>query len=202
MGNQDSSATPPAVPLPGVWRFGDAVLDEQLASLKLGATDVELDRSGYDVLLALLRHAGEVVTKEELLEAGWPGRVVSENSLAKAIGRLRQALGQQGASIRAVHGYGYRLASTVSYQAAADDRASVRSHAGPELQEGDALPQRPRATPPRRSPPSRHAVIARCAVLSKPAMQVRAVRVMAWVSMVAPCRGMQGLSRPGLEPAT
>ena len=143
MGNQDSSATPPAVPLPGVWRFGDAVLDEQLASLKLGATDVELDRSGYDVLLALLRHAGEVVTKEELLEAGWPGRVVSENSLAKAIGRLRQALGQQGASIRAVHGYGYRLASTVSYQAAADDRASVRSHAGPELQEGDALPQRP-----------------------------------------------------------
>lgn len=143
MGNQDSSATPPAASLLGVWRFGDAVLDEQLAALTLGGAEVELDRSGYDVLLALLRHAGEVVTKEELLEAGWPGRVVSENSLAKAIGRLRQALRSQGASIRAVHGYGYRLASPVSFQPVADDRATVRSHAGPELKEGDALPQRP-----------------------------------------------------------
>lgn len=142
MGHQDSSATPPAGALPGVWRFGDAVLDEQLAALKLAGSEIELDRSGYDVLLALLRHAGEVVTKEELLEAGWPGRVVSENSLAKAIGRLRQALGSQGTSIRAVHGYGYRLASPVSFQPVADDRATVRSHAGPELQEGDALPQR------------------------------------------------------------
>ncbi len=143
VGNQDSSATPQGAPLPGVWRFGDAVLDEQQAALKLSGAVVELDRSGYDVLLALLKHAGEVVTKEELLEAGWPGRVVSENSLAKAVSRLRQALGPQGANVRAVHGYGYRLASPVSFQPAADERTAVRPHSGPDLYEGDAMPHRP-----------------------------------------------------------
>lgn len=102
--------------MPGIWRFGAVVLDERRASLRVDGVAVELDRSSHDVLLALLRHAGEVVTKEELLEAGWPGRVVSENSLAKAVGRLRQALGTQGAGIRAVHGYGYRLAAAVEFK--------------------------------------------------------------------------------------
>ncbi|WP_057657613.1 protein kinase domain-containing protein [Pseudoxanthomonas dokdonensis] len=142
MEHQDSSATPGA-PLLGVWRFGDAVLDEQQAALRLGGSSVDLDRSGYDVLLALLKHAGEVVTKEELLEAGWPGRVVSENSLAKAVSRLRQALGAQGASLRAVHGYGYRLATPVSYLPVNDSDAGTRPDTEPELHAGDALPHRP-----------------------------------------------------------
>ena len=91
---------------PGVWRFGAAVLDEQRAELRVAGTVADLDRSSYDVLLALLRHAGEVVTKDELLEAGWPARVVSENSLAKAVSRLRQALGADAGALRSVHGYG------------------------------------------------------------------------------------------------
>ena len=102
----------------GSWRFGAAELDAQVAALRVDGAAVDLDRSSYDVLLALLRHAGEVVTKDELLEAGWPGRVVSENSLAKAVGRLRQALGADGRAIRAVHGYGYRLATAVDYRPA------------------------------------------------------------------------------------
>ena len=103
----------------GVWRYGDCELDERVATLRVGTAAVELDRSSYDVLLALLRHAGEVVTKDELLEAGWPGRVVSENSLAKAVSRLRHALGPDGEAIRAVHGYGYRLAAAVAFHAVA-----------------------------------------------------------------------------------
>lgn len=141
MATQDSSRAPPSGP-PGSWRFGEAVLNEQQAELRIGGTAVELDRSSYDVLLALLRHAGEVVTKEELLEAGWPGRVVSENSLAKAVSRLRQALGDQGAHVRAVHGYGYRLAVPVSFQPASNEPAAIQPHASLRLQAGDALPQR------------------------------------------------------------
>jgi TolB-like protein/tetratricopeptide (TPR) repeat protein len=63
-----------------------------------------------------LLHDGEVVLKAQLLEAGWPGRVVSENSLAKAIGRLRQALGDpDGEVLATVHGYGYRLVPAVEF---------------------------------------------------------------------------------------
>jgi len=96
-----------------IWRFGSAELDEHDMRLTVGGGAVPLDRSGYDLLLCLLRHAGEVVPKEELLRVGWPGRVVTENSLAKAVGRLRQALGPDGASLRVVHGYGYRLVADV-----------------------------------------------------------------------------------------
>jgi DNA-binding response OmpR family regulator len=61
------------------------------------------------VLAVLLRHAGEEVGKERLLQAGWPNRIVHENSLAKAIGRLRQVLGEQGSLLETVYGHGYKL---------------------------------------------------------------------------------------------
>jgi len=133
--NRDSAEGPSSVQPPGIWHLGDAVLDEQQARLSVGGTVAELDRSSQDVLLALLRHAGEVVTKEELLEAGWPGRVVSENSLAKAIGRLRRALGPEGACVRAVHGYGYRLSARVRFRPAADGGVPARADADPGLLE-------------------------------------------------------------------
>lgn len=49
------------------------------------------------------------VDKKQLLEAGWPGRDVHETSLTKAIGRLREALGDDGWRVEAVYGLGYRL---------------------------------------------------------------------------------------------
>lgn len=140
---QDVSSSLPPQPQPGLWRFGKVVLDEQIAALRVGDAVVELDRSSYDVLLALLRHAGEVVTKDELLEAGWPGRVVSENSLAKAVSRLRHALGEDAGALRAVHGYGYRLAVPVRFHAVLPDTVSAYPHEAARLQAGDALPHRP-----------------------------------------------------------
>lgn len=101
----------------GVWRFGSATLRETTLTLDIGGHATALDQSAYLVLRALLLHAGEVVTKEELLQAGWPGRVVLDNSLVKAIGRLRKALGQAGdALLCSVHGYGYRIAVQANYE--------------------------------------------------------------------------------------
>lgn len=130
-----------AIPGTGIWRFGSVVLNETLAELQVAGRSLGLDRSSYDVLLALLRHAGEVVTKDELLDAGWPDRVVSENSLAKAISRLRTALEADGQTLKAVHGYGYRLAAPVSFTPALPQRADP-AHSEP-LREGAALPHRP-----------------------------------------------------------
>jgi non-specific serine/threonine protein kinase len=58
--------------------------------------------------------AGQVLGKDDLLDAAWPGRVVSENSLAKATSRLRRDLGDDaGAPLQSVQGYGYRSAGEV-----------------------------------------------------------------------------------------
>lgn len=103
--------TPSAAASPTGWRLGAIELDLLRATVRCGGREVRIERSGYELLRCLVERAGTTVSKEDLLTAGWPGRVVSENSLAKAIGKLRVALGDGEAElVQAVHGYGYRLA--------------------------------------------------------------------------------------------
>lgn len=98
-------------PLHGIWRFGRAELDAARGTLQVDGRAVALDRSSLRVLLRLLQQPGAVVGKDELLRCGWPERRVSDNSLPKAVGRLRLALQDpQGELLRVEHGYGYRLA--------------------------------------------------------------------------------------------
>jgi DNA-binding response OmpR family regulator len=98
----------------GVTRFGKVEFDAARGRLSAGGRHVRLDRPCAAILSTLLSEAGKDVEKDRLLEAGWPGRVVHENSLAKAIGRLRQTLGEDGPALETVHGYGYRLAADLS----------------------------------------------------------------------------------------
>ncbi len=93
-----------------VTRFGQVEYCAARKRLAVAGRVVPIDRSSAAILSLLLNQAGQEVDKDHLLAAGWPGRVVHENSLAKAIGRLRQALGSDGAALETVHGYGYRLA--------------------------------------------------------------------------------------------
>lgn len=95
------------------WRFGHVLFDEAGGKLAINGQAVEIDRNCAALLAALLRRADEPLGKDELLEIGWPGRIVHENSLAKAVSRLRQALGEDGARIEAVYGSGYRLTGPV-----------------------------------------------------------------------------------------
>ncbi|MFW1158678.1 transcriptional regulator [Vibrio parahaemolyticus] len=57
---------------------------------------LELNRSEYNLLLAFCDSHGEVIDKQALIELGWPGRVVGENSLAVAIMKLRKKLDSLG----------------------------------------------------------------------------------------------------------
>lgn len=70
----------------------------------------DLDHCAAAILALLIERAGTCVGKDELLEAGWPGRIVHENSLAKAIGRIRQSLNAHDLfTLEAVYGRGYIL---------------------------------------------------------------------------------------------
>ena len=93
----------------GVWRFGEAEFDEAQGSLSVAGQAVELDRNCAAILAMLLQEASREVAKERLLQAGWPDRIVHENSLAKAVGRLRKALGPDGDAIETLYGFGYRF---------------------------------------------------------------------------------------------
>ncbi len=57
---------------------------------------LDLRPQAFDVLRLLALHPGELVTKEELLAAVWPGLVVTDDSLVQAVGDIRRAFGESG----------------------------------------------------------------------------------------------------------
>jgi eukaryotic-like serine/threonine-protein kinase len=106
------------------WSFGPCVLDERTLELTVAGQPVSLDKHALDVLLHLLSHAGEVVTKEELLEAVWPASAGTEAALAACLARLQAAFGAgQPDIVKTVHGFGYRLAVPVSVETATGEAA-------------------------------------------------------------------------------
>jgi len=97
-----------------IWMFGQVRLDERTLQLTVRGQEIRLHRKPLLVLLHLLQHPGEVVTKDELAAACWPRRVLSDTVLTTTLNRLRQALGDESQEIiRTVHGFGYRLAAAV-----------------------------------------------------------------------------------------
>ncbi|MBZ5725298.1 MAG: winged helix-turn-helix domain-containing protein [Acidobacteriia bacterium] len=99
------------------WRFAQCEFDEFSRQLRVKGTAVDLESKPLEVLYQLLLRAGEVVTKEELLEAVWPGVSVVEGSLATAVSKLRKALGDDDPPIvLTVPRIGYRLAVPVQHK--------------------------------------------------------------------------------------
>jgi DNA-binding winged helix-turn-helix (wHTH) protein/Flp pilus assembly protein TadD len=98
------------------YRFGPFFVDRAGYRVLRGSDAVDLTPKLLDLLLHLLERPGTLVTKEELLEALWPGANVTENALAQAMSELRQALGDEAGSpqfIKTVARRGYRFIAPV-----------------------------------------------------------------------------------------
>ena len=122
------------------WLFESFRLDPVNACLWWGAEAVILTPKTFDVLHYLVRHAGRLVTKDELLDAVWPETAVSDAVVRMAISTLRKALADTAQTprfIATVPRRGYRFVAAVT-------RAEP--------------PVTPRAgeLPPMTSPPPRH----------------------------------------------
>ncbi len=127
------------------WRFGDCQLDGRTLELTVRGQLVKLEPKPLDMLMFLLRRPGEVLTKDELLEALWPGRVLTESVLTKCVAKLRQGLGDEAQGvIKTVHGFGYRLVAPVTVELHAAPSPVAESRSG--LCAGDQPPQRPQWT--------------------------------------------------------
>ena len=114
------------------WRLRDGEFAERQGIVRMGGRTTELDRSCQAVLTLLLENAGAPVSKERLLEAGWPHTIVHENSLAKAVGRLREALGEAGESLKAVYGIGYKLDAAILAPAPSAERPFAEADGAPK----------------------------------------------------------------------
>jgi predicted ATPase/DNA-binding winged helix-turn-helix (wHTH) protein len=103
-------------------RFADCVLDPARYSLVRDDVEQPLEPQVFAVLSYLVRNHGRVVTKDELLDAVWGTRFVSEASLTSRIRAVRAAIGDTGeqqALIRTVRGRGYEFVGEVTDTSAA-----------------------------------------------------------------------------------
>lgn len=90
--------------------LNDTVLDTQAETLTRSGALVPLRPKSFELLKFLVARAGQVVTKDELLDAVWPTVTVTEDSLTQAIRDVRKAIGDTHASlIRSIRGRGYLL---------------------------------------------------------------------------------------------
>ena len=92
-------------------RLGGRILDLHAQTLSdAQGQPVAMRPQAFAVLALLARHAGEVVTKERLLDAVWPGLIVTDGSIAQAVSDVRAALGEAGHElIRTIARRGYLL---------------------------------------------------------------------------------------------
>ena len=115
------------------YRFGPFVLDPARRRLLRGSEGILLPAPQIAVLLQLVSRAGEAVTKDSLIDAGWSGAALTENSLAQAISALRQVLGDAALGegpgrttyIETVRGVGYRFVAPVQLVDRHDDDPST-----------------------------------------------------------------------------
>lgn len=92
------------------WQFGAYELNEKRAELRRDGELLKIESKPLNLLMLLVRHPGEVITKNDLINALWPGGIASDAMLGGCVARLRTALGEDGgALIRNVFGHGYRF---------------------------------------------------------------------------------------------
>ena len=119
------------------FRWRDLEFNPQSRSVSVGGRTVILDARSARVFAALADNFQQGVSKENLLRSGWPGQLVHENSLAKAVSKVRQAISGSGLEIAVAYGFGYTLREIVK---------SAATSGCQEKEEATALVERRRSS--------------------------------------------------------
>ena len=111
-----------------LYSFDRFVLDTRAMRLLRDGQPVEMQQRVLEVLLAIVRRPGELVTKQQLIDEVWRGEAVGDASLARCLYEARRALGDDARRpkyLLTVHGRGYRLADGVGVDVAEDAESAL-----------------------------------------------------------------------------
>jgi TolB-like protein len=103
------------------FHFANHRLDTDRRELRRGGEIVAVEPQVFDLLVHLVQHRDHVVTKDDLFEHIWQGRIVSESTLTSRINAVRKAVGDSGhdqAVIRTIARKGFRFVGEVRMPAA------------------------------------------------------------------------------------
>jgi pimeloyl-ACP methyl ester carboxylesterase/DNA-binding winged helix-turn-helix (wHTH) protein len=126
-----------------ILQFSGYSIDIDRRELRCGAKLIEIGPQVFDLLVYLIRNRDRVVSKDDLLDAIWEGRVVSESTLTSRINAARRAIGDTGAGqtlIKTIARKGFRFigeveeGKKVSPRALADDAKAAAGELRQEIQ--------------------------------------------------------------------
>lgn len=123
-----------------IYRFGASILDVDKCELRNDGAVVPLEPQVFALLRLLMENRERVVTKDEIVERIWNGRIVSEAAISSRVKSARQAVGDSGDAqqiIRTIPKRGFRFVAELQAGPAPSPRAE------PELQSDAAAPPTP-----------------------------------------------------------
>lgn len=99
------------------YRFADCVLDPENREIRRGGAPIDHEPQVFELLLHLVENRDRAVSKDELIETVWRGRIVADATIASRIAAARRVVGDSGEAqkvIRTLHGYGFRFVADVA----------------------------------------------------------------------------------------
>lgn len=99
-----------------IYRFAPFELDMSQFELRKGGEPCSLEPQVFALLAYLIEHRHRLVSKDEIFEKLWDGRVVTDSTLASCVKSARKAVGDSGAEqqfIKTIHGKGFRFIADV-----------------------------------------------------------------------------------------
>ena len=124
-----------------IYRFGDVALDRDKIELRRGRELVAVEPQVFALLLLLVENRERMVSRDEIIEKVWDGRIVSDSAIDSRVKSARKALGDDGKAqrfIRTVHGQGFRFVAELREEASvrpAEQGARESAILAPELAE-------------------------------------------------------------------
>ena len=126
-----------------VYQFNQITLDTARYRLCLSDEPISVEPQVFDLLLYLIENKDRVVTRDELLENLWKGKVVTDAALGSRLRDARKAVKDSGAKqevIKTIHGRGYQFVAEVIESSAA---SSPKGKEVESSQEALPLPNKP-----------------------------------------------------------
>lgn len=109
--------------------FEDHVLDVDRRELRRGAQLITLEPQVFDLLVYLVLNRDRVVSKDDLIDGVWDGRIVSESTLTSRISAVRKAVGDSGKKQRLIRTFarkGLRFVGEVREAQTSGDHVPVK----------------------------------------------------------------------------
>lgn len=112
-----------------IYQFNNIFVDTERYQLEADGNPIPTEPQVFDLLLYLIENRGRVVSRDELLENLWKGKVVSDAALNGRLKALRKAIGDSGNTqnvIKTIHGRGYEFVAALGDSNTAQQKEALQ----------------------------------------------------------------------------